>query len=711
MRKVNTSVLFFLFLLGGGNILAQNQLLIIDEEHQKVKVVSHQWKYDSTALLGPKDIIQSKTVMKNEHSLEDFEGNYWLSLKIQNTSREPQNFLLEAVNWEEAELFSIENDREELLSQTSKLLPLQERPLPYSRLLLPLKIKARDSVQLLLRLHSTIQYLQAERAQVRLLSKEKFVEKNSQRLLYQGIYWGILLVMAVYNFLIYLVVKNRTYLYYLLSILGLGLYFQFYYGFTLEYYWPDKPLFDTFIFMLIVPLTNIARALFTQSFLQTKKYLKFWHQALNGIIILYSLPLAMALITYANWFDLSGHAVWIIGVLGNVLLFLMVLVGLLALKKSFKLALIFLSANLFFVIGASLFILQELNWIVPSPLSIYAIQVGTLLQVVLFSLGLGYQLNKAREELMEERLDREKRRREREIQGKELLAKQKEILETQVSQRTLALNTKSEELRHTILQLKDSEADLKKMNQIKDKLFSVISHDLRSPLATLNSFVNILVKRRDSLSPEKLQILANKTNESIQNLSLLLDNLLQWSRAQMKAPNIKMESFSLQPLIERNIELFRFQAENKGIAMEAQVGQQVVRADRNMLDFVIRNLIHNALKFTPKNGTVKISTKKDGSRLWIKIKDSGTGINPEMLKDLTLNMGSISLLGTDKETGTGLGLMICKEFVEKMDGGLLIESQEGKGSCFSIGLTIENSPSSIEKGKIMNVFTGLNSKK
>lgn len=236
-----------------------------------------------------------------------------------------------------------------------------------------------------------------------------------------------------------------------------------------------------------------------------------------------------------------------------------------------------------------------------------------------------------------------------------------------------------------ITDLKESEKKLAAANKIKDKLFSIISHDLRSPLNSLFSLIEIV--EGELITEQELKICLSDLTESVTSVSQLLENLLQWSRSQIEDQIIQPKTFSFSEVIENNFNLFRKQAEQKQIQLFSDDTNVLVFADKNTIDLVVRNLLSNALKFSNFNSKIEVIVEAKDKFANIGIKDYGIGIPDEILHKL-LREELVSTQGTGKEKGTGLGLMLCREFVEKNGGKLNIVSQEGKGSIFSFTIPL-----------------------
>lgn len=224
---------------------------------------------------------------------------------------------------------------------------------------------------------------------------------------------------------------------------------------------------------------------------------------------------------------------------------------------------------------------------------------------------------------------------------------------------------------------------LQELNATKDKFFSIISHDLKGPLNSLTSFSGLLINYFDSLSKEEIQSLAKDLDKSLKNLFALLENLLEWSRSQTGAIEFKPAVFDLSELVRENIELLTAQAGTKEIKLVyADAKPVTVLAHKNSITTVIRNLISNAIKFTPVGGTITLSAIRNNEEALVSIADTGVGMSQEVVNKLFRIDAKHSTKGTADEKGTGLGLVLCKDFVEKNNGHIGVESKEGKGSTF-----------------------------
>jgi two-component system sensor histidine kinase/response regulator len=225
--------------------------------------------------------------------------------------------------------------------------------------------------------------------------------------------------------------------------------------------------------------------------------------------------------------------------------------------------------------------------------------------------------------------------------------------------------------------------ELQKLNYDKDKFFSIISHDLRTPLTPIIGASEFIIDCIDTMSKDEIKSFAEKINNSAENLAHLLEGLLQWSGVQNGRIEYDPTEISLFELVSENIELFTANAQKKGIELLNKVSEDAyIFADRNMITSVIRNLISNSIKFTGSGGTIEISEKDSDGFKEVSVTDTGMG----MTKEDSQRLFRIDILhttsGTEKEKGTGLGLILCKEFVEKNNGRIWVESESGHGSTF-----------------------------
>ncbi len=232
--------------------------------------------------------------------------------------------------------------------------------------------------------------------------------------------------------------------------------------------------------------------------------------------------------------------------------------------------------------------------------------------------------------------------------------------------------------------LSTQKEELIELNSLKNKLFSVIAHDLKSPMYALrNLFYNVQQHRLPEKDlKEMVPLVVNDLNYTIG----LMENLLQWAKTQMNADMVNTQTLDVSDLIHEVMKLLRLQADAKQIYVEHKINLPVfVSADKDMINLVLRNLLSNAIKFTPINGQISLGVNEHPSFVEVYVQDSGTGITTEAMEKIR-NNNYYTTNGTASESGTGLGLMLCKDFLAKHGGQMRIESKPGKGSTFSFTL-------------------------
>lgn len=232
-------------------------------------------------------------------------------------------------------------------------------------------------------------------------------------------------------------------------------------------------------------------------------------------------------------------------------------------------------------------------------------------------------------------------------------------------------------------QVEEKNRELESMNQTKEKLFSIIAHDLRSPIGQLKSSLEMVNK--EYITPEQFMQVSDKLSAQVDQLYGTLDNLLRWSVSQFKGIKVLPEKVSLHHLIAHQaVQLLKQSLDQKNIQLHTENLQQQVWADPDHLTLIFRNLITNAIKYSYPDGTITIRAYPDKDQVVVEIRDNGMGMPAEVRDSLFSAVGMVSNTGTSNEKGTGLGLKICKEFAEKNQGRIWVESTPGKGSSFFV---------------------------
>ena len=239
----------------------------------------------------------------------------------------------------------------------------------------------------------------------------------------------------------------------------------------------------------------------------------------------------------------------------------------------------------------------------------------------------------------------------------------------------------------THLTIRDQQKQLQELNASKNTFFSVIAHDLRGPLGSLHILTQMAEEKIDTYNPDQLKKFIMLQRNSIENLCNLLENLLTWARMQQGMIERHPQQIAVADLVARNLDLLTPNAREKQITLNRVIPPQTsIYADYNMVDAVMRNLLSNAVKFTHTGGAVEVSVSQNETSVEVSIIDTGTGIPEEKAAKLFQLDSKYKRPGTAGEKGTGLGLILCKEFVEKNGGTIRVVSAEGRGATFVVTL-------------------------
>ena len=255
---------------------------------------------------------------------------------------------------------------------------------------------------------------------------------------------------------------------------------------------------------------------------------------------------------------------------------------------------------------------------------------------------------------------------------------------TTLREKNIQILQQSEKIKRDTTRMKVQAGELRELNAVKNKMFSIISHDLKAPIYGLrNLFRNVQEKQ---MSAAELKKSVPDIQNDLNYIVGLMDNLLQWAKAQMETNSVNPQKVDIKKSINEVIQLLHLQAASKQISIIEDAPSDIFcLADRDMISLVIRNLASNAIKFTKEKGSIMIGLYEHHSFIEVYVKDSGAGISDETIQKIN-SQDFYSTKGTASESGTGLGLKLCKEFLERNGSHLHIESEPGAGSTFSFSL-------------------------
>ncbi len=378
----------------------------------------------------------------------------------------------------------------------------------------------------------------------------------------------------------------------------------------------------------------------------------------------------LTLVTYVNTFFFLGAAAYI-----HFYFLLFAVSPLLVWRLKQLLPILF-----YFTANTFLFIYAEFLWNPANALIVFPAKIAMLVGVftvisTFFSLLAALWINLLHIEENESQLIAQSRKLAEVVE--ELNAQHVEILQQK---------TTLDELNNKLSQQNQS---LIELNATKDKFFSIISHDLKSPFSSILGFSELLATEYYEMDNDEIYKIILHVNNSTQQTYKLLDNLLEWSRSQSGTIVYTPVNLSLEGIISETINMSKNAAASKFISINCHLEKQfVVYADKEMLSAILRNLLNNAIKYTNRNGVVSVDAKLQDNNVLNSISDSGIGMSESLRNQIFKITEKVSRPGTEMEKGTGLGLILCKEFVEKHGGKIWVESQSGKGSCFKFTMPL-----------------------
>lgn len=255
---------------------------------------------------------------------------------------------------------------------------------------------------------------------------------------------------------------------------------------------------------------------------------------------------------------------------------------------------------------------------------------------------------------------------------------------SRLQKKNAEIQRQKQEIAGQVLMLEKQTAELKELDSVKTKLFSVIAHDLKTPMYALrNLFRNM---QKYDLPGDEIKLMIPDVVTDLNYTTGLMENLLQWAKSQMNTGSLNRQPLNITDLIKEVIQLLRLQADAKKVYIENRLDAPVyIYADKDMVNLVLRNLLSNAIKFTPERGSIFMGANAADSFVEIFVQDTGTGMCEETIRKISTS-NYFTTKGTSNESGTGLGLMLCKEFLARNDGKMYVESEPGKGSIFSFTL-------------------------
>lgn len=513
-----------------------------------------------------------------------------------------------------------------------------------------------------------------------------------QRNLLEGIFIGIMLIMVLYNFFIFLSNKDRTYLYYSAYILNITLYFFIIKGMSREFLFPEIPRMEAYGWTFALGISPYFYFQFMRSYLNTKELLPRWDRVIRTAARL--MPFVVAIELFIILIDFNIELVGYIAILVLMIEALLSFVILVPLFQSRNKLAYYLAAGslCLWAFGvAGMYFLLSSGFL----LGLRYGQAGVVLEVLIFSLGLAYRMQamQAEKEEAQHQLISQLQMNER------LQLGYNKKLEDKVKERTNQLQDKNEKLElqneeiksqrdkleHQKNEIEIRNQQLKAINDEKNHLISIVAHDLRNPLTSAISVSEWLSQKANELDDDHRSGVT-LMRRSLNRMNDMITRILDLRAIEDQKLEIKWQVTDMTVLAETVVESLEEKAAKKDIALvfEGMEEDSRVNVDRDYLTQIIENLVSNALKFSSEGKKVVVKVEKKANNIRLLVKDEGPGISVADQKKLFQRFQKLGARPTGGETSTGIGLSIVKKYTEAMHGKVWCDSEEGMGACFII---------------------------
>ncbi|MCU0445513.1 MAG: sensor histidine kinase [Microscillaceae bacterium] len=631
---------------------------------------------DITQILNPKN--QKKfSLSKQETPFHAYSlANYWFKFAVEahKLAFNDEWFVqLHNPNIDTVEVYFL-NQKNEIIQKylTGDKFPFYQRPVTYHKFLFPIPFEKTTQIKVYIALRG----IYAKNHNLDIVEKKTLLNQGQNTVSFYIFLKAIFFTLLIYNFLLYLVLRDLAYLYYVGYLLFGLTYFLAIDGLGFRVIYPHLPFLTSHVANVSAFYCAICLNWFAYHFLHLEQIRRFWvKKALWAMIILSHLLL---LLMFGNVWQIGSIPVLFLGVLfvGLSMTFAFSL-GLLGLRERSRQATFFIIATVFLTIGIWMNIFRRFGINIPEIIGENAYQIGMALEGILLSFALADRIKIA---------DREKRQAQETAiaalqKNEAIIREQNTLLEQRVKERTAEIEQKNKDLRQ-------KSNELEKVNATKDKLFGIIGHDLRSPINSLKGLMDMLANQY--ISAEEFVMFSGKLRNGVEHAHFTLNNLLEWANTQLKGLKAEPCATNLAELGNENFNFLEQLAAGKQLQLINQIAPDLeAYVDPDQINLVFRNLISNAIKFTPENGSITLQSQMEDTFCQIAVTDTGIGMNAENAAKLFNKTTHFSTYGTSGEKGTGLGLLLCQEMVEKNGGSIWVESELGKGTSFKFRLPLQ----------------------
>lgn len=586
---------------------------------------------------------------------------YWFHVTLQHSEQKPIHKIVELAYpaLDHANFYLVHNGVVEDSAISGDKVPFDHRRIQHRNPLFKLTLQPDVVYHLFIK----VQTEGSLQVPLTLWNPDSFWTRDINFMVVQGLFYGTLIIMGIYNLFIFLVVRDKNYLIYVCSVFSFVLFQASLYGLSFQYLWPNNPLWNDYGILIGISAFGFFSVSFSNSFLQLKQYLPVAHK----IMLFVALWCLINFITIP--FIPYQYAIQI-GTLPAPFTSIVALVsGIILVKRGHKHARYFTLAWFTFLIGLFVLALNKFGVLPRMFLTEYASQIGAAMEVVLISFALGDRINQARDAAFQAQ--------------QKALANEKIARIEQAKRNELEIKTKEEELKAQ-QQIIEAKAESK----AKSQFLATMSHEIRTPMNGVLGMAELL-KNTELNSQQKQYV--NVINQSGKTLLNIINDILDLSKIEAGKMELEQVDINLEQLISECASVFQLGASNKSLEFVAYIQPgtpQWVLGDPTRLRQILLNLLGNALKFTQQGHIIlkveKESHSNDKALIQFTVQDTGIGIPREKQRHL-FKMFSQAHTSTSRQFGgTGLGLSICRNLTELMGGHISVESNPDQGTRFVV---------------------------
>ncbi len=473
------------------------------------------------------------------------------------------------------------------------------------------------------------------------------------------IFSSVFAILGMSSLLLYFVLNHKVFIHFCILVFGLAAHI------SLPLLGDENNELLSNISVVTALVTTIGALLFARSFIGFDKekypgWFKIFH--LSSFVAYFFCTIQVLNLMFWNSEEFSQLVAYVAAFLAFFAIVLSLVVSFSLWKKE-KLAPLFMYINLPMLLASIAYIILWFTQLDGEfeirPYLKLLIYGGMTTQMVLFSVFVGYKIKNAE--------------------------KEKLLLERSVNRRLQEeVDRQTHSLKETMAEVENQKNELQSLNDLKNKLFTLVAHDLRNPLQNLSSLIELLEK--NVLDPERMTEFTHRTKVGLSESLMIMERLLHWSYKQLDGIHVQKENIDLKVVVSEVKDELKSLAQNKKIQIKTDLNDKIIFFDRDMLRVILRNLISNGIKFSYEQGLIEISTTSTDEEISVHVRDYGVGMNPVWYENLVKTGNPEVKSGTKGEKGNGFGLLITKDFVEMNGGTLICESELEKGTTFTLNL-------------------------